>query len=323
MVSDIEIKYKLHVCFVKQKQYQKAIEMLQSVPTRSRTAKINMALGNLHRDNGAERTAIACYKEVLRENPMAIDAAENLLNLGVEGTEVNSYTLTATTELNWLNAWLRSFAHTYARDLGTALQTFKSLDQPGLLRNSPILLTNMAKCYTLQCDYTNAMNCMQRALRVYPQMKKGRDLYAFLLAQNSTQKESVKELERLAYSESPVNCWSAEQWVVNGYLMLVNKTYERATYFGNQALVLDKKNVEALLLKANAFFQLNKYNEAIRNGDEVRQIAPHRFEGHKIVVDCYMAMGNHLSDALRYALLACKQLNNSPQVLTVRNYDEV
>lgn len=64
--SDIEIKYKIHLCYVKLKQYQKAMNILQSVPARTRTAKINMALGNLHRDAGMERSAITCYKEVLR-----------------------------------------------------------------------------------------------------------------------------------------------------------------------------------------------------------------------------------------------------------------
>lgn len=42
-----------------------------------------------------------------------------------------------------------------------------------------------------------------------------------------------------------------------------------------------------------------------------------RFEGHKVIVECYLSMGNHVSEALRYALIACKQLNNSPQALTV------
>lgn len=84
LASDIDIKYKVHLCCLKLKQHQKAIEVLHSISARARTPKINMALGNLYRDSGMERPAISCYKEVLRECPLALDAAENLLKLGVK-----------------------------------------------------------------------------------------------------------------------------------------------------------------------------------------------------------------------------------------------
>lgn len=82
--SDVELKYRFHICFLKQKQTQKAAEVLQSISARNRTPSINMALGNLYKETGMERCAITCYKEVLRENPHAIEAAENLLKLGVK-----------------------------------------------------------------------------------------------------------------------------------------------------------------------------------------------------------------------------------------------
>lgn len=43
-----------------------AIQTLQSIPARQRTPKINMALANLYRLSGNERSAITAYKEVLR-----------------------------------------------------------------------------------------------------------------------------------------------------------------------------------------------------------------------------------------------------------------
>lgn len=82
--SDVELKYRCHICFLKQKQIQKAVEVLQSIHARNRTASINMALGNLYTETDMERSAITCYKEVLRENPYAIEAAENLIKLGVK-----------------------------------------------------------------------------------------------------------------------------------------------------------------------------------------------------------------------------------------------
>ena len=42
--------------------------MLQSIPAKQRTARINMALGKLYLENGMERAAVTSFKEVLRVN---------------------------------------------------------------------------------------------------------------------------------------------------------------------------------------------------------------------------------------------------------------
>lgn len=83
-INDVDIKYKVYLCCMKQKQRQQAIEVLQSIQARLRTPKINMALANLYRETGNERSAVAAYKEVLRETPLALEAAENLLKMGVQ-----------------------------------------------------------------------------------------------------------------------------------------------------------------------------------------------------------------------------------------------
>lgn len=84
VISDVEIKYKIYQCCMKQKLKHNAIEILESIQARLRTAKVNMALGNLYLENGLERSAITAFKEVLREVPLSLDAAENLLRLGVQ-----------------------------------------------------------------------------------------------------------------------------------------------------------------------------------------------------------------------------------------------
>lgn len=66
IMSDVDIKFKMHLCYVKLKQYQKAVCILQSIAARSRNAKINMALGMLFKETGMERSAVTAFKEVLR-----------------------------------------------------------------------------------------------------------------------------------------------------------------------------------------------------------------------------------------------------------------
>lgn len=94
ITNDVEIKYKVYLCCMKQKLKHNAIEVLESIQARLRNPKINMALANLYLESGLERPAITAYKEVLREAPLSLEAAENLLRLGVQVIyEYNFYCL--------------------------------------------------------------------------------------------------------------------------------------------------------------------------------------------------------------------------------------
>lgn len=312
--SDINIKYKAHLCCLKLKRPQKAIDILQSISARARPPKVNMALGNMYRDSGMERPAISCYKEVLKECPLAMDAVENLLKLGVKGAEVNSFMLGAVAEFGWINVWLRGLAEMYLREYKNAIATFNSLDILGILKDNSALLINLAQCYNLQCEDKKALSTLQRVAQIDPHFITGRDLLSTLLA-NSTKKDHYKELERLI-PDLDMSLWSSEHWVVMGYNMFVNNKYERAAYFGQQACLLNRRNVEALLLKAATFMQINKYQEASLHYREALQYCPNRFESNYGLVQSYVAM-NRLREATTSANNACKQMDHAPAALTL------
>lgn len=90
IISDADVKYKIHLCCIALKQKTAAAEILQMISARMRTPKINMALGNLYKDIGMERVAITCFKEVLRECPLALEAVDNLLKLGIKVSNIMS-----------------------------------------------------------------------------------------------------------------------------------------------------------------------------------------------------------------------------------------
>lgn len=83
VASDVDIKYKIHRCCLALNQKNAAADILQTIAARQRTPKIYMALGNIYKDVGMDRLAITCFKEVLRECPLAVEAMEILLKLGV------------------------------------------------------------------------------------------------------------------------------------------------------------------------------------------------------------------------------------------------
>lgn len=74
-----------------------------------------------------------------------------------------------------------------------------------------------------------------------------------------------------------VSLWSTEQFVVFGNYLYSSKKYEKAVFYAHQALMLNKRNVEAFFLKAMTLCQLKKYIEASEHCIEALQICPYRY----------------------------------------------
>ncbi|KAK7793833.1 hypothetical protein R5R35_014328 [Gryllus longicercus] len=317
LMPDIDIKYQIHLCHVHLKQNHQAMMVLQSIPGRQRTAKINMALGKLYRLGGMERSAVSCYKEVLRECPLALEAAEGLLRLGVKGVEVNSLMLEGApsiANMEWLTSWIKAHAHIHSREYTQAVTTLRQLEERSPLRENHSLLVAMGECYYYSGDTKNALISLQRAQAQDPHMERGLDILAALLAKERRH----KDLERLVAVPSGVSATehSPEHWVAMAYLLHAAKRNSKAIYFAQKACMAHPRNVEALILKGAILMEIKKYTEAVIHFREAMQMAPHRFEPHLGLVDCYVGM-HRLREALTIASNACKQLGQSPRALTL------
>lgn len=89
--GETETRYRLAMCHINTGEGTQAIAVLQAIPAKVRTPKVNFLLAKLIHNGASNSTeAIMNYKEVLRECPMAMEAIGALLKLGVDGSEVNS-----------------------------------------------------------------------------------------------------------------------------------------------------------------------------------------------------------------------------------------
>jgi anaphase-promoting complex subunit 7 len=89
--SEVELKFRAAKCMVENQQFKEAAGILQFIPLKQRSAKINMLLAKIQQGESAtDKHLITNYKEVLRKCPLAFDAIDGLISLGVKGTEVNS-----------------------------------------------------------------------------------------------------------------------------------------------------------------------------------------------------------------------------------------
>lgn len=93
--GDVEMRRRLAECYREIGDTRLAIGVLLQVPVKSRTPRINLMLARLQLHGTTTTTrnkaeALFAYKEVIRECPMALPVIREMLEMGVDGNEVNS-----------------------------------------------------------------------------------------------------------------------------------------------------------------------------------------------------------------------------------------
>ena len=99
-VSEVEVKYRLSRCYLAHHLNKDAILILETITNRKRGAKINISLATLYENSGQDRAAVQCYEQVLKEYPLALDAAQGLVRAGAKAVEINSVLQTSLKEAN-------------------------------------------------------------------------------------------------------------------------------------------------------------------------------------------------------------------------------
>lgn len=314
--SETEIKYKIAKCLVENKHLRDAISTLQSITMKQRTPKVNMLLGRLLHNSGNDRTAVGAYKEVLKECPLAFEAIEGLITIGVKGIDVNTLIVDASGSLqcsDWLSCWIKAHAHIQARKYSEAIQTLRALETNTFLKNYHQLLVLIGECYYHNGQYDNAYSYLSRAHNLCPYMKNGIQILAILLSKRN----KINDLEKMiAPTSSFPYEYTSESWFVMAQYLFATGKYDKAVYFVQKSCFLNPKNVEALILKARILLQLKKHNEAISHLQFAQQFAPYRYEVHKGLVETLLSM-EKLREAGSQATKALRQLGESPRLLVL------
>uniref|UniRef100_A0A4W4H770 Anaphase promoting complex subunit 7 n=1 Tax=Electrophorus electricus TaxID=8005 RepID=A0A4W4H770_ELEEL len=289
--SEIEVKYKIAECYTILKLDKDAISVLDGIPSRQRTPKINMMLANLYRKAGQERSAVTSYKEVLRQCPLALDAIIGLLSLSVKGAEVASMTMDVIQtipNLDWLSVWIKAYAFIHGGDNHRAINTICSLEKKSLLRDNVNLLVSLADVYFRAGDTKNAILKFEQAQMLDPYLIKGRDVEVL----------GARVARKCA-------CHS-----------FYSKRYSRALYLGAKAIQLNSNSVQALLLKGAALRNMGRVQEAIIHFREAMRLAPCRLDCYEGLIDCYLA-SNGIREAMGMANNIYKTLGANAQTLTI------
>ncbi|UYV80038.1 ANAPC7 [Cordylochernes scorpioides] len=297
------------------KQHPQAIAILEAVASKQRTPKINMALAKLYHMNGMERAAITSYKEVLKQCPLAFDAAQGLLSLDAKGTEVASLMINGTVgmpNMDWITVWIKAHAQFYSREFTQSILSFKQLECKTQLRNNVDILTSLGEASYYHGDFVTATQVLERAHKVDPYSLRGMDIYAALLYK---EKKNC-ELETVCSWMMSTSDSFPEAWVAAAYHCHNVKKSVKPLYFVQKALLLNPRHIEALILKGIILLDLKKVQDAISSFREAYRIVPYRYEALKGLVDCYLSI-HRIQEACSISCGAIKLIGKTPRTLTL------
>ncbi|XP_055380379.1 anaphase-promoting complex subunit 7 [Condylostylus longicornis] len=311
--SDTESKYRFAICLKEMQLPKKAIFVLHSIKNKS--PKMNYLLGKLQHVYGTDdNSATHSYKEVLFECPLALDTIKCLLEIGVNGHEVNSIIINACSSpqcSDWLASWIKGYDLLFNCKLTEATETFKTINQNSKLRNNDKLLSLIGECYFYNDNSDMALNYLSQAYMTNPQMTDGIMALSILYAK----KNKFQELEKLATPQMPIIEYSSENWFVAAQHLKAEDKHDKhskAIYFLQKAIAENPRNFEAHLLKGLIFCQLKKLNIALTCLKTAQSLARYRFETYKALTHCFSALGR-LRHAQTMAAHSIRSFKNDPR----------
>lgn len=349
--SEVDLKYKIAMCFRNMKQPLDAIKILDSIPQKQRNPRINCLLGDLYLIVKKDH-ALAYYREVLRECPFSLKVILNMIKLGVKANDIlNLINISNNPNFEWLSKWIKAHCFLHSPDVNQAISLFGSLLTTSPLRNNADLLQSLGEALYYNGEYKKAIVALRKAHANDPLSLKGLDFYAACLYKEN----QLKELEKIANELVPLceaDCQSPEPWIVLGYYCLSVEKFDKkdlkevrdqkiskAQNFVEKACCLSNNSIEALILGGLIELKINseRVNEkADRAGERSRDlfrddpfkdarnyfkdalsICQYRFEALRGLTDVYLAE-NKKSQASSVVSNAFKLLGQNPRTLTVR-----
>lgn len=293
-------------------QFKEASNILQSIPLKSRPAKVSMLLTKTA-DSSNDKHLIANYREVLRRCPMAFECIDGLISLGVKGTDVNSLIINVSSSesFEWINHYIRGASEIQNRNYSEAIATLKSIE---CLKSNSKTQAMIGEAFYFTGDYESSHSYLKRAYELNSFMKQGIQKYALVC--DMYRKSRDLELMLRPTSAYPYD-YSSENWFVMALYCLSCLKYEKAQYFIERIFIQNQtKNVDALILNARILHNLKKPNEALVSLRTALKYEPHRFEVHRWIIEIYMNE-NRGREAQSQAIKSLKLLGENPRSLTL------
>nr|AAL39766.1 LD39177p [Drosophila melanogaster] len=322
--GDAEQRRRAAECYRQIGNTDMAIETLLQVPPTLRSPRINLMLARLQHHGSRHGTtkkseAVLAYKEVIRECPMALQVIEALLELGVNGNEINSLVMHAATvpdHFDWLSKWIKALAQMFNFKHSDASQTFLMLHDNTTLRCNEHLMMALGKCLYYNGDYFQAEDIFSSTLCANPDNVEAIGLMAVLCGQEGGCEQDSADMDYLFAKVSSEVKYTASHWFAHAQLLYDEGKFERGLNFVEKCLDSEPRNHEALILRGRLLIALERHTQAVCAFRTAQMVAPYRFEIYRGLFHSYLAQ-KRFKEANALCNWTIRLFQNSPRSFTM------
>lgn len=304
-------------CLVEMNEASKAVQELETIPSKNRTVQVNMSIARLYHATRLRRLAINAYKAVLAAEPLAIEVYEILLSMGVDAADLVTYVKNAC-QANVSQEWLANFMRMLATKQGSDFDGCNA--EYNVLKitfptSEVCLLRVLAEAASMADRSEEACEIFDLILRVDEFAIENFEDYGLILYD----KRKEAKLNELANKCLAINERTEVGWLLaamfcdlkgetekakmlvdrvlqinpsnicahlfKGKLLLLNGQGEQALISFHQANIL-RKDVRSFALLIRAQLAASKVKEAFNSAKECLSVAPKAATSHILMGHC-------------------------------------
>eukprot|EP01038_Epipyxis_sp_PR26KG_P011855 gene11855-15861_t len=263
--EDATIIYKECKCQFEFSDPSTVLRDLELIPSKLRDVKTNYMLGDLYKTCNLKKHAITSYREALLQQPTSIEIIENLINLGVESSELiaiidESLRDQSSSELfsiGWLHSLIIGLTNKRNCEYDKSLVNFSKLNS--IFPKNGYILTQTASLLSDSQKLDQAMPFYRQIRRANNTIVKGMDIFGLILLQ----KEDDSELNRLTNEVLDSNMHHQNGWMLAAMYCEVKGETDKALAFMEKAIQIEPRCSAIFKLKGRILFAHDNFEQAL------------------------------------------------------------
>ncbi len=255
------ILFKKSKCYIEMNESSNAVQELEMIPHKNRTVQINMMIARLYHTTRLKRLAIVAYKTVLGAEPLALEAYEVLLSLGVEAADLVTYVKSAC-QMHSGHEWMMSFLRMLATKQGSdydGCSTECNILRQTFSKNSVCILKVLAEAAAISDRNDEAAELFELILLADEYAIDNFEDYGLILHD----KRDEAKLNELANKFLAANERKEAGWLFAAMFCDLKEDTDKAKLLVDRVLQLNPTNICAHLFKGKMLLRNGHSDQAL------------------------------------------------------------